>query len=230
VMVDFMHGDPDHPIVVGWVFNSSLKPVYPLPEHKTRSVWRTKRYKNAGSYPDAQALDTGEPGANEIRFEDKGGVEEVFLHAERDMNTRIRFEETHHVGATQKLKVGHNRTDDVGNDETTTIGKNQKLTVGGNQTEEIKANREVKVTSNDTLTVTGAQKIDVSQTITIKATQKITLECGQSKIELSPAGIKISSLNVESQGTVVNAVKSSVQVEISAGAMIKEQAGVIFLN
>ena len=57
------------------------------------------------------ANDSGEPGANEIRFEDKGGEEEIYVHAERDMNTRIRFKETHHVGCDQTIDIGNDRTE-----------------------------------------------------------------------------------------------------------------------
>jgi len=229
VMVDFMHGNPDHPIVCGWVFNNALKPVYSLPDNKTRSVWRTKRYKAAGQYPNAQALDTKEPGANELRFEDKGGKEEVFLHAERDMNVRVRFEETHHVGAARHTKVGWDRTDEVGRDETREVKRNQKLTVTGNQTEEIKAKRDITVTDTDTLKVTASQKIDVSQTIKITSGTGITLTCGASKVEILPGSVKITSPMVTTEASGVNKVAGSV-VEVNGSGMIKEQGGVIMLN
>jgi type VI secretion system secreted protein VgrG len=229
VMVDFMHGNPDYPIVCGWVFNNALKPVYNLPEHKTRSVWRTKRYRETGQYPNAEPLDTREPGANELRFEDLGGKEEVFLHAERDMNTRIRFEETHHVGAAQTIKVGYDRTDTVGRDETTHIKRHQTLTVDENQTETIGANRTVTVTDIDKLTVTDRQEINVTNTIKITSGTGIKLICGASTVEILPGQVKISSPIVTTAATGTNTVKGKV-VEVNGSGMIKEKGGIITLN
>jgi type VI secretion system secreted protein VgrG len=177
-MVDFLHGDPDQPIVMGWVFNKGIMPIYDLPANKTKAVWRTKRYGDTGQYPNAKSLDTGAPGANELRFEDKGGSEEVFLHAERDMNTRIRFQETHHVGQNQTLMVGYDRKDDVGNNETTTVGAKQTLTVTGDQEETLKANRKIDVANTDKLTVGQSHTIEVGTDLTIKANTSITIQCG----------------------------------------------------
>lgn len=227
VMVDFLHGDPDRPVVMGWVFNNVLKPVYQLPAHKTRAVWRTKRYGDTGSYPNAKALDTGTPGANELRFEDKGGSEEVFLHAERDMNTRIRFEETHHVGATQHIMVGYDRTDDVGRDETTEIGRNQILTVGGNQTEHVKAKREIKVDATDKLTVGQSITVSAGTTIEMTANTSITLKCGPSSIKIDPSGITIQGPMVKADASgaatvqgMMTDIKGATGVTVS-GAIVK---------
>ena len=204
VMVDFLQGDPDRPIICGWVFNSTHTPIYDLPANKTRALWRTKRYGETGQYPNAKQLDTGAPGANELRFEDKGGSEEVFLHAERDMNTRIRFAETHHVGQNQTLNIGYDRKDDIGNDETTTVGKDQTLTVSGNQKETLKAKRTIDVSDEDKLTVGQAMTVEVGTDLKITANKSITLTCGTSSIELKPDAITIkgAQLTVQGIGTV----------------------------
>jgi type VI secretion system secreted protein VgrG len=130
VIVDFLDGDPDRPIVVGRVFNKEHMPIYKLPDHKTRALWRTKTYKEQSSYGEAQALDTGAPKANELRFEDKGGKEEVFLHAERDMNVRVRHKETHHIGLDQEWKIGGSRKTRIENTDRLDVGKSIQVDAG----------------------------------------------------------------------------------------------------
>jgi type VI secretion system secreted protein VgrG len=130
VLVDFLDGDPDRPLVVGRVFNKEHMPIYKLPDHKTRALWRTKTYGAQGSYGAAQSLDTGAPKANELRFEDKGGKEEVFLHAERDMNLRVRHKETHHIGLDQEVKIGGSRKTRIEVADALDVGKSIKVTAG----------------------------------------------------------------------------------------------------
>lgn len=130
VIVDFLDGDPDRPVVVGRVFNKEQMPIYKLPDHKTRALWRTKTYGAQGSYGAAESLDTGAPKANELRFEDKGGKEEVFLHAERDMNVRVRHKETHHIGLDQDVKIGGSRKTKIKVSDLLEVGKSIKVTAG----------------------------------------------------------------------------------------------------
>ena len=229
VMVDFLHGDPDHPIVMGWVFNKGNMPIYDLPAHKTKALWRTKRYGETGQYPDAEELDTGAPGANELRFEDKGGHEEVFLHAERDMNTRIRFQQTHHVGQNQEEKVGHDRTAKVGRDETTTIGRDQKLEVGRDQNEEIKNNRTIKVDKNDDLHVLMSQKIKVDQEITIEAGKQITFKVGQSTVVMNDEGITIKGMTLKTDAQMQSSLHAPM-MEVKADAMQTIKGGIVMIN
>lgn len=167
VLVDFLGGDPDRPIVVGRVFNANHMPIYPLPANKTRALWRTKRYGDPGDYSGAQPLDSGSPGANEIRFEDKGGAEEVYLHAERDMNTRIRLDETHHVGRDQTLVIGAQRHGTVGKDDILDVNQSFKLTA--NTSIELRVGKskiEMRpdniVISSPTITVKGDASVTIS--------------------------------------------------------------------
>lgn len=209
VIVDFLHGDPDRPIVTGRVFNSLHMPIYPLPEHKTRALWRSKRYGSPGDMGKAMALDTGAPGVNELRFEDKGGKEEVFLHAERDMNLRVRHSESHHVGLDRETRVGNDHTEEVKN--------NQKGTIG--------ASRMVKVARDDTLEVGQALKIKAGTTIDIEAGTKITLKVGDSTIVIDPTAINVKAalqallkagLQVDVKGTMTN-VKGDGMLTLKGG-------------
>ena len=162
VIVDFLDGDPDRPLVVGTVFNTEQMPIYKLPDNKTRALWRTKTYGSQASYGAAAGLDTGAPQANELRFEDKGGKEEVFLHAERDMNLRVRHKETHHIGLDQQIKIGGSRV--------ATIDQTDKLDVKKSIT--IDAGTTIDITAVTSITLKcGGSTIKIDPTsVTIKTT------------------------------------------------------------
>jgi type VI secretion system secreted protein VgrG len=237
VLVDFLDGDPDRPLIVGRVFNEANMPIYPLPDNKTRALWRTKRYGEAGSYPETKALDSGEPGANEIRFEDKGGSEEIYLHAERDMNTRIRFKETHHVGNDQTLMIGHDRSEEVVHDEKVKIGhdrnaeviNDEKLKVGGEQNVEVVKNRTTKVDLADKLTVGTSYTLDAGTTITEKANTSIELKVAGSSIKIDPMGITIKAPTISIEGQISVDVKSPITT-VKADALLTLKGALTLIN
>ena len=214
VLVDFLDGDPDRPLVVGRVFNRSHMPTYDLPANKTRALWRTLRYGDTGQYPQTRPLDSGAPGANEIRFEDKGGKEEIYVHAERDLNSRIRFDETHHVGHDQQEMVGHDRGAEVGHDEATTIGHDQRSLV--------KNDRGAHVLGNDALLV--------EKTIVIEAKQSITLKVGPSTVVIAPQGISIQAPVVQIVGKTEAVMTSSGNAQVHGGATLTLDGAMTYIN
>jgi type VI secretion system secreted protein VgrG len=231
VMVDFLHGNPDDPIVVGWVFNNSHMPIYPLPEHKTRALWRTKSYMGGKStaHPGAMKLDTGDPGANELRFEDKSGSEEVFVHAEKDLTTRVRNDSTQQVGRDETKLIGRDRIDEVKRDETSTIGQNQTLTVVGNQTETIKAKRQIEVKATDKLTIGQSQTVDAGTTIDVTANTKITIKVMSSKITIDASGITIEGPMIKIKGGAMAEMTSPMTTVKADGPTIVKGA-VVMIN
>lgn len=215
VLVDFINGNPDRPIVVGRVFNAAHKPVYPLPANKTRAVWRTKTYKqDRGSSLDAMRLDTMAPGANELRFEDAPGKEEVFIHAERDMNTRIRYNESHHVGKDVEIKIGGDRKEEVLGTETVKIEKDRKVTIE----------------ANDTLKVFNKIVIDAGTEIEIKAGAKITLTVGQTSITIDPMSIKAATTLLEMKASGTASLESSGMTTVSSGGMTTVRGPLVKIN
>ena len=236
VLVDFINGDPDRPIVVGRVFNASYMPVYNLPDNKTRAVWRTKTYQRDSGTPIAgnKALDTGTPGANEIRFEDKTGDEELFIHAEKDLNTRIANCETHCVGGNQCIDIGIDRTETVGQNESVTIavnrtksvGSDESSTIGANRTERVGASEEVAVGANRKLTIGDNEErtigknstMNVGNSLKITAGQEIKLVVGTSSITIGPAKIEIKSTLITVEATAKTTVKGAM-VDVAATAI-----------
>jgi len=112
VIVSFLEGDPDQPIITGRAYHTANRPPYELPRHKTRTTFKSQTHKGDGY--------------NELRFEDEAGQEEIFVHAQKDQNIVVEHDET--------TKVGHDRSEDVGNDETISIGHDRKESVGNDET------------------------------------------------------------------------------------------------
>jgi type VI secretion system secreted protein VgrG len=156
VIVSFLEGDPDRPIITGRVYNASNMPPYALPANQTQSGFKTRSSKG-GSVMNA----------NELRFEDKKGAEEVFLQAERDLNVEVKNEETR--------KVAKNRT--------TTIGGDDQLTVDGNLDATIKQNATVSVGKK--LVLEAGTEIELktgASSITMNSAGEITIRGMQIKI------------------------------------------------
>ena len=147
VIVDFLEGDPDRPIVTGRVYNAENMYPYTLPGEKTKSGIKTRSSKGG----------SGE-NFNEIRFEDLKGSEEIYVHAEKDLNTTVQNNETRTVGTDGT----GNRTTDIKGDETTTIK--------GNKTTKVEKNFKEDITGTETREVTGA----VTETFKNSETRIIT--------------------------------------------------------
>ncbi|WP_257818632.1 type VI secretion system Vgr family protein [Burkholderia glumae] len=166
VVVIFLDGNPDRPLIISSVYNSANMPPWGLPANATQSGILTRSTKTGN-------VNT----ANAIRFEDKKGAEEVWLHAEKDQRIEVEHDESHWVGndRTKKIdhdetvNVGHDRTETVGNNETITVGADRTETVGNSETITVGADRTEHVGNNETLTVGGnrVETIDGMQNLLI---------------------------------------------------------------
>jgi type VI secretion system secreted protein VgrG len=173
----FLDGDPDKPLVTGCVFNGQNDAPYPLPDSKTKAVWRSNTHQGQGF--------------NEISFEDQAGREMVYLHAQRDHNTDIGHDETHSiahdrsktVGNNQTETIGANKTITVGTDHTESIGANMTLSVGGNQTEAISGDMNLAVSGAQTRNITGTDATTVSE-----GDQTVTVTRGKQEVQVLAAG------------------------------------------
>jgi len=155
VIVDFLEGDPDQPIITGRIYNAEQMPPYELPANKTQSGIKTR--SSTGGSPD---------NFNEIRFEDKKGEEQLFIHAEKNQDIEVEKDETHWVGHDrtktidndETVLVKHDRKEQVDNDETILIKHDQIKTVQNDLTQTVQNNR--------SRTVGGHETVRIAKTLT----------------------------------------------------------------
>lgn len=159
VIVDFINGDPDRPIITGRVYNASNMSPWSLPGAATQMGTLSR---TIGGTPD---------NANAFRFEDMPGAEQIWMHAERNMDTEIENDETH--------KVGNNRQKSVEKDETTQIGQNRTESVGSNEKIDIQQDRTEQVGGNESVSISGNQQLSVGQSRTKEISQDETQKIGQ---------------------------------------------------
>ncbi|MEQ8788337.1 MAG: type VI secretion system tip protein TssI/VgrG [Pirellulaceae bacterium] len=249
VLVEFLGGDPDRPVVTGCLYNANLMPPYTLPDNSTRSGVKTH------STPE------GDEGAsNEICFDDNKGQENFYVHAQRDYQRVVENNDTLEVGVgaqdpgDQTITIYNNRSVTIqqGDDTLEVQTGNRSVTIDkGNDTLEVKegdlsisvdegaaslevkkGDRSVKVDEgNDTLEVSsGDHQITVSKgSSTIEAGQGITLKVGSNSIEITSSGVTIKGVEVSVQGSA-EATLSSPKTSVSGDGEVTIQGGVVQIN
>jgi type VI secretion system secreted protein VgrG len=148
VVVEFLEGDPDRPVVVGSVYNGANPPPLSLPGEKTKSTLRS-------------ASSPGSDGANELRFEDAKGNEEVYLHAQKDLQIHVENDKIQKVGGNEKLTVEKDRSRTVNGDQALQVTKNDSTTIGGNQSLQVTQDRNTTVQGSHTESIGGSQSVTV---------------------------------------------------------------------
>ncbi len=143
VVVEFLEGDPDKPLVTGCVYNAKSMPPYSLPQNKTMSVFKSQTHQGGGF--------------NEISFEDEKGRERIFVHAQRNHDTVVELNRNSNVAVVETTTVGVDQILTVGNDQITNIGANQITNIGANAQLNIGALLQTSVGANVEYTVGGSQ-------------------------------------------------------------------------
>lgn len=174
VIVEFLEGDPDRPIVTGRVYNGANPVPYELPANKTQSGIKSRSTTGGGP-----------ANFNEIRFEDKKGEEELYFHAEKNQTIEVENDRREHVGNDRYLVVDHDKTEEIANDKTLTIGhdhtetiaNNMSISVGQNLTETIAVNYAETVGAAMELTIGGvfAQAVGGNKTEAIGKSKSETV-------------------------------------------------------
>jgi type VI secretion system secreted protein VgrG len=174
VIVDFLEGDPDRPIITGRVYNAEQVPPYELPANMTQTGIKSRSSKGGSA-----------ANANEFRFEDKKGAEQVLLHAERNQDIEVEKDETHWVGHDRKKTIDNDETTVVKHDRTETVGNNEKIDVVMNRTETVGVNESITIGANRTKTVKASETasvllqrthlVGINETIGVGAAQEVTV-------------------------------------------------------
>jgi len=200
VVINYINGDPDRPLVTGAVFNADN----PGPQYtSTQSGWKT------------QIKDSK---FNELRFDDKKGSEEVYMEAGKDHNFLVHNDQSGKIDNNQSLEIKKNRTITIAEgDESITLGK-------GNQTTQIKGNQSVTLDSGsqELKIKTGTQTVDVMGAIKITSKTSIDLKVGSNTISIKPSGIEIKGVMLSCKGDAT--------AEVKAGAMLTLNGGITKIN
>ncbi|MEH6357321.1 MAG: type VI secretion system tip protein TssI/VgrG, partial [Marinobacter sp.] len=175
VIVSFLDGDPDQPIITGCTYNVTSMPPYALPQYKTRTVLKTRTHKGEGS--------------NELRFEDEAEKQQVYIHAQKNLD----------------LLTENNRTEVINNDSHLTVEKTRLSHVKANEHETIDGKKRERTGKDHSFSVTGTLHIKAGnawlneagtelhikagQKVVVEAGAEITLKAGGSFIKIDPSGV-----------------------------------------
>ena len=244
VVVEFLEGDPDKPLVTGCVYNGSNPVPYTLPDDKTRSTFKTQTHQGTGF--------------NELRFEDAKDKEEIYIHGQKDRNTKIENNQSERVNVNKVESVGHDKASEIENNWLQVVDGNMDLRVGPgnknsvtptgaaerpeglptipvrfgklgtnpgvgdltiaverNKTQTIGDTHDELVKGNKTTSVKKSYRVDVVEEIEITAGDRITLNCGQSRIVM------------ESNGTITVNGKT---ITVTADKLITLLADIVKIN
>jgi type VI secretion system secreted protein VgrG len=205
VIVEFLEGDPDRPIVTGRVYNGECKPPYPLPDNKTMSTTKSVSSKGGGGF-------------NEIRFEDLKGEEQIFIHAEKNHDVRVKNDAYEWVGHDAHLIVVNDQVEKIDHDLHQTIANDHVEEIGRDHHLKVKGKEAIEVADSHSLTVKGdcieVFKANHSEETTsnyylkamqlvIEGTTGITLKCGGNSVVIDPAGVTVKGSIVTIDGSLV---------------------------
>ena len=184
VLVTFLEGDPDQPLVTGCLFHKEHLVPYDLPANKTRSVFKTLSSPGGGGY-------------NELRIEDKKGQEQIYLHAQRDWDENIEHD--------QRIRIGNERHDTVeANSHTEIRGEEHRLTLKDRKTE-VKVSDHLKVADTQHVKLGSGQFVEAGNEIhyyagnklVVDAGMELTASAGGSFLKLDPSGITLSGAQIK---------------------------------
>ena len=218
VIVQWLDGNPDRPLITGRVYNQDNMPPWELPANRTQTGILS-RSSQGGGYDNANAL----------RFEDKKGAEEVWLHAEKDQRIEVEHDESHWVGHDRSKTIDHDETVHVKHDRTETVDNNETITVHNNRTE--------RVDHNETISIGDNRKEDVGQneSISIGANQTVTIGQNQAETVAIAKALTVGAGYAVTVGGAMNTAVGLAQFEevglsktVMVGQSYTTRAGKVF--
>ncbi|UCO98885.1 type VI secretion system tip protein VgrG [Metapseudomonas lalkuanensis] len=214
VLVTFLEGDPDQPLVTGCLHHAENPVPYALPANKTRTWLKTNSSPGGGGY-------------NELRIEDKTGQEQIFVHAQRDWDENIEHD--------QRIRVGHERHDTVEANAYSEFKAEEHRTTHGDRKTEVRAddhltvanNQHVKLGAGQFTAAGGEIHVKAGQKIVIEAGQELTLKAGGSFIKLDPSGVTVVGplARINAGGSPGNGSGIALLAPLQPGAADADKAG-----
>ena len=199
VLTFMEEGAVDAPSVLSRLHDAEHPPAYKLPDNKTRTVFKTATSPGAGSF-------------NEIRYEDKGGMQEMFLNASKDMNITVQDTRSYNVSHDQERKIGNDQTMTITDDWQESITNDQEISVGGNEQLEIGGDRQKDVGGDESDEIGGNRKVKVGLHLNTVVEQSRKLQVGGSLLEKTTGMMEL------------NAAATTIDV---GGALVRKSDGII---
>ncbi|WIX03870.1 type VI secretion system tip protein VgrG [Pseudomonas sp. AR5] len=214
VLVTFLEGDPDQPLVTGCLYHAEHVVPYDLPVNKTRTVFKTLSSPGGGGY-------------NELRIEDRKGQEQIYLHAQRDWDENIEHD--------QKIRVGHERHDTVEANSYSEFRAGEHRTTHGDRKTEVRANDHLTIGNSQHLKIGAGQFVEAGNEIHYYAGSKVVIDAGMelsasgggSFLKLDPSGVTLSgaTIRMNSGGAAGKGAGIQVQAPARPNAADTDQAG-----
>ncbi|MCC6360722.1 MAG: type VI secretion system tip protein VgrG [Phycisphaerales bacterium] len=213
VVVEFLEGDPDRPLITGSVYNADNMPPYTLPDEKTKSTIKTNSSVGGGGF-------------NELRFEDKKDSEQIFMHGQKDLHIRIKNDEFDFIGRHKHETIKSNQAKSIGGAEGRSVGGDQGIRVEGAHTLSVKGEMKHYSESNIAVSAEGdlyAVGVNVSlvadssieiagATIVISGDSGVTIKCGGNFVTVDSSGVSIqgSAVNINSGGSALSPTSAAI--------------------
>ncbi len=220
VIVSFLEGDPDRPIITGRVYNDVQTVPYALPDNGTRSTFRTSSSTGGGTAH-----------YNELRFEDKTGSEQVFVRGEKDYDTRILNDSREWIGNNQSImiqkdrmeKVAGNESIQVGGTRTEKVGGDESIQIGGKRLEKVTGDVSLQIAGKQSEKITGDMNHHVSGNWNQKTDQNVSIQAGENMYEKSGE-------NYAHEAGMAIHLKAGMTMVLEAGMQLSLKAGGSFID
>ncbi|EML1877423.1 type VI secretion system Vgr family protein [Proteus mirabilis] len=213
VIISYLNNDIDKPIITGCTYNGRNRSPIDLPKHKTRTTFRTKTHKGDGF--------------NELRFEDKNGDEEIYLHAQKNLAINVLNSRGERINYDRTTSIGHDDELVVANNRTVTVEGNQAHKTTGNFQNKIEGDQHISISGDLVEAIQGVVSTDAQGDITLQSSSKITLKVGGSFVVIHSGGVDIKgpSINLNSGGSPGDILQATNPAVLKAAA----SSGAVFV-
>lgn len=214
VVVGFIEGDPDRPLITGCVYNAETMPPYALPDEKTKSTIKSDSSKGGGGF-------------NEFRIEDKKGSEQIFIHAEKDLDIRVKNDKKEIIKRDQHVIVERNYFHEGKGDSHSKLSGDNNTEIGGSASLKVGGDIDTKVGGKMAVNAGGEIHLKAGMKIVIEAGTQITLKVGGNFVDIGPAGVTIvgTMVKINSGGAAASGSGASTTAPTAPKEAVDDKAG-----